>query len=148
MKKISGLWFHTDSQGLQYIAVSLRETGRRLRVYFDTKPMPDSPDASLYTKQQDASYARVTGLWFRETRGGKNYLFLSLQEGNFRIFPNEFKKHEAQPDYVLYQLTDAQGLPVGQERAEPGGVPETVNESYVHEPVGAGVGGGQEEIPF
>jgi len=127
MKRISGIWLNTEevtnnhgqAAKVDFMKILMQDTesvkGRTLRVYFDEAMSgePSMPDASLWMKQNDGKYKRLTGLWMRQTRNGKNYFFLELEEGNFRIFVNEFKKHDKQPDYILYQLTklvrDAQG---------------------------------------
>lgn len=126
MRKYSGCWMHTDNN-IPYVSVLLRSTMRRLRVYFDPKQTPESPDASLWVRVGE-NYQRLTGLWLRHTaKSNKPYYLLTLKEGNFRLFMNEFKRtlpgegqgEGRQPDYVAYQLTNEFGEPVGAERSEP-----------------------------
>lgn len=114
-RRLAGLWYRqSESHGL-FLAFTTPATPgatpRRVRVYFPSKPMDDSPDADLWLKQGD-SYKRVTGLWFRSTNRGSQYLFVPLQEGNFRVYLNDRKREDNQPDYTLYQYTDSEGNPL------------------------------------
>ena len=121
-QRIAGLWIHEEepkigNEKLRFLNITIGE--RRLRIFLETKKLPDSPDASLWVKSNTNTYIRVTGLWLRETKKGATYYFLPLQEGNFRVFLNQRRDSASnQPDYTLYQYTGPDGEPLNQNQEE------------------------------
>lgn len=122
-RRIRGLWYRQSEQHGLFLAFNLGE--RRFRIYFPSQPFDDSPNADLWVKEGE-KYQRKTGLWFRNTQRNSKYFFLSLREGNFRVYLNDRKLEDTQPDYTLYQYTDGQGNPVQNEQ----GVEEQGTEDY------------------